>query len=320
MKTSSPSAQTFHLSAARIFGLGLLTTACAFSWGCSADGDGSGDSGSGGTAAGGGSDVGSSGGTATSGGNTGAGGTVAGAGGGTASGGAPGGTGCASATICDDFEGGIDPAWGIQPDSTPAPSVDASKGANGSSSSLKVVGSSQQSFVTLPVPAQAFYVRTYVNFQQSTAEMSGHGWFIVGSDNVTSGGGAQMRMGSSGNHTTGKQIDFNVYGGGCNGEKTQFSVGASDGAAGWSNTPHPAVQFDKDKWYCVEAFFDGPNNEFRYWIDGTEVPGLHVTEATMCDNWAPTYTHVKIGAGANGDIGSIWYDDLGVSTTRIGCP
>jgi hypothetical protein len=268
---------------------------------------------------------------ATGGSLTGTGGAVLGSGGatgGASSGGTGSGTGgtvvgadpCETATICDDFEDGIDPAWGVQPDSNPAPVTDTTKGAKGSTTSLKITGTSNQAFITLPVPSQSFYVRAYVNFEKSTDEMTGHGWFIVGADNVTSGAGNQMRMGSSGNHGDGNQLDFNVYGNTCTGEKTQFSNGASDGAAGWNNTPYAQVKFDHDTWYCVEAFFNGTGDEFQYWIDGVEVPGLHVTEATMCTNWSPTYTHIKFGAGANSNLGNIWYDDVAVSTTRIGCP
>lgn len=305
----SPRSLTIGLA---FFGLSSLT------WACSASDTGSVDAGSGGSIDGAGGGLVGTGGAATGGAGPASGGTASG---GDGSGGIPGADGCDAATICDDFEDGIDALWGVQPDSNPAPAVDTTKGANGSTSSLMVTGTSQQAFITLPVPGQTFYVRAFVNFEQSTEEMSGHGWFIVGADNTTSGGGAQMRMGSSSNHSpTGKQIDFNVYGGGCTGEKTQFSCGASDGAAGWNNTPYDVVKFEKDTWYCVEALFDGPNDEFHYWIDGAPVPGLDVTAATMCADWSPTYTHVKIGAGANSNLGNIWYDDVGVSTTRIGCP
>jgi hypothetical protein len=237
--------------------------------------------------------------------------------GGDAQGGAGPVTGCASAVICDDFEDGLDAGWEIQMDSQPPPEVDTTKAASGSAS-LRVDGTSQQSFVAVPVPAQAFYVRARMNFAQSTEQMNGHGWFIVAADNVTSGSGNQMRWGSSGNHGH-KEIDFNVYGNTCNGEKTQFSDGASDGASGWENIQYESVLLQADQWYCVEAFFNGPGHEFQLWIDGQEVPGLHVTEATMCPAWSPTYTHVKFGAGANSNIGNIWYDDVAVSESRVGC-
>jgi hypothetical protein len=237
----------------------------------------------------------------------------------TSTGGSGDGSGCANAAVCDDFESGtLSADWIIQMDSTPAPEIDSAKGANGSSSSLKTTGTSQQSFVAREVPGQAFYTRAYMNFEQSTAQMTGHGWFIVGATNVTSGNEEQMRFGSSGNHGH-NEIDFNVYGPSCGGEKTQFSDGASDGGAGWQGNTFDSVLFDANTWYCVEAFFNGPGNEFQLWVDGEEVPGLHVTEATMCAGWSPTYTHIKFGAGANSTIGAIWYDDVAVSQTRVGC-
>lgn len=253
-----------------------------------------------------------------------AGGGVSGGGGAPAAGGsggvpAGGGAGdCAGAVLCDHFEGTMNAAWMVQPASDPMPTLDSAKGANGSSGSLKVIGTSTQAFLTYPVPGQAFYVRAYMNFETGTKDLAGHGWFIVGADNVTQGGGAQMRFGASGNHGH-RELDFNVYGGGCSGEKTQFSDGASDGAAGWNNTPFPQTNLAADKWYCIEAFFNGTGHEFQLWIDETEVQGLHVTEQTMCAGWAPHYTHVKIGAGANSNLGAIWYDDVAVSTSRIHC-
>ena len=268
------------------------------------DGDGDGDSPTG------------SGGALATGGAAGVGGSPAAGG----SGGSPGGDPCTTAALCDDFEGGMDPAWSIQMDSQPQPVVDTTKGANGSSSSLRTTGTTQQSFVTFPVPGQQLYVRTYMNFENATSTISPHGWYIVGADNVTSGGGAQMRFGSSGNHGHGSsELDFNVYNGGCTGEKTQFSDGASDGNQGWGNTTDDVLNFEANTWYCVETYFNGTGHEFRFWVDGTEHQGLHVTEATMCDAWAPTYTHVKLGAGANGDVGDVWFDDVVISTSPIGC-
>lgn len=247
-----------------------------------------------------------------------AGGAAAEAGGSLGSGGDLAADPCDSAAICDDFEGGMDAGWIVQPDSVPAPVIDTTKAKNGSSS-LKVTGTSQQAFVAFPVPAQAFYTRAYMNFEQNTLDMSGHGWFVVAADNVTSGGESQIRFGSSTNHGH-AEVDMNFYAPTCGGgEKTQFSDGASDGGAGWNGETTDRVNFTAGQWYCVEVYFNGPGNEAQVWVDRSALPGLHVTEASMCAGWAPNFTHIKFGAGANGNIGSIWYDDVAVSTTRIGC-
>lgn len=230
-----------------------------------------------------------------------------------------GGDPCATASLCDDFEGGLDPAWQIQPDSTPVPMVDSTKGANGSSSSVVVEVTSQQSFIAAPVPGQSFYVRTYMMLEQSTTMASGHAWFIVGADSLSQGSGAQMRFGASTNHGH-AETDFNVYGSpSCSGEKTHFSDGANDAAQGWQNTTDEIMNLDADKWYCVEAFFNGDQDEFQLWVDDVEHEGLHVTAEKMCPDWSPTYTHIKLGGGANGNFGKIWYDDVVVSTSRVGC-
>ena len=225
---------------------------------------------------------------------------------------------CNGAPICEDFESGMDSVWQIQNNSVPAPEIDGSKGANGSARSLKTVGTSTQSFIAVEVPAQAFYTRAYMNFEKKTQDMGGHGWFIVAADNVSQGDQTQIRFGASSNHGH-PELDMNVYSAVCGGEKTQFSDGASDGGAGWNGSTTEPVNLDAGTWYCVEIYFDGAGNESQLWVDGTELTGLNVTEDSMCSGWSPTYTHIKFGAGANGNIGSIWYDDVAVSTTRIGC-
>lgn len=239
-------------------------------------------------------------------------------GGGPAAGGTTSGDPCVTASLCDGFEGGMDEAWEIQPNSTPAPVVDSTKGANGSSSSLMVEVTTQQSFVAAAVPAQSFYVRTYMMFEKGTAMASGHAWFIVGADSLSQGSGAQMRFGASSNHGH-PETDFNVYGDTCSGEKTHFSDGANDAAQGWENTTDEILNLDANKWYCVEAFFNGDGDEFQLWVDDVEHEGFHVTAAKMCPNWAPTYSYIKLGGGANGNFGKVWYDDVAVSTSRVGC-
>jgi hypothetical protein len=230
----------------------------------------------------------------------------------------PGGSGCEGAAFCDDFEDGIDAAWVVQKDSTPPPAVDSTKAKSGTSS-MVVSGTSQQAFLAYPVPAQKFYARAFVNFEKGTLDVGGHGWFIVAANNVTSGEESQIRWGASANHGH-PEIDMNVYAGTCGGEKTQFSDGASDGGAGWNGTTTESVLLNANEWYCVEIMFDGPSHEAQVWIDDVEATGLHVTEASMCPAWSPTYTHIKFGAGANANVGNVWYDEVAVSTTPIGCP
>jgi hypothetical protein len=264
---------------------------------------------SGGADGSGGALIGTGGGAATGGG--------VGTGGAPATGGGSGSVGCAGAEFCDDFEGSIDAAWLVQKDSVPAPALDTTKAHSGTGS-MKVKNSSSQSFLAYPVPAQKFYARAYVNFSKGTADVTGHAWYIVATDNVTQGEENQIRFGASSNHGH-PELDMNVYAGTCSGEKTQFSDGGTDGNGGWNNTTTDPVLLSADTWYCVEILFDSVAHESRVWINDTELTGLHVTETSMCSAWAPPYTHIKFGAGSNGDDSDIWYDDVAVSTNPIGC-
>ncbi len=306
------SAEPAERSRTSVSGSGGTSTSSGGSAGAVAGGA-AGSSGSGGTTAGTGGAAGSNAGT-SSGGNAGTGG------GGGGSGGTTGGDPCAGAAICDDFEAAtIDSAWTPQMDSTPAPALDTTKFHSGAQS-VKFVGSSQQSFLVAPVPAQAFRIRAYVNFENATTSQSGHSWFIVAADNATSGMASQIRLGQSTQDGT-PMLDLNVY---STQEHTQFSNGAGDGCNGcWTNKPNSPFQFAADTWYCVEAFYNGPANEFQVWVDEEEVVGLHVTPTTMAlangGTWSPTYQYIKLGFGANTNPGAVWYDDVIVSTSAIGC-
>jgi len=71
-------------------------------------------------------------------------------------------------------------------------------------------------------------------------------------------------------------------------------------------------------WYCVEAHFG--NGEFQVWVDGVEVPHMHVTDWNgRLATWSVTYNVGKIGGQGNGNLGQVWWDDVAYSLERIGC-
>jgi hypothetical protein len=93
--------------------------------------------------------------------------------------------------------------------------------------------------------------------------------------------------------------------------------------------------FPTGAWTCVGFEFDGPNNEMHFWLNGTEVPELHVlgnaktaqtcTVASVDGRWlAPTFDNVSVGwesyqndtAGAH----DAWIDDVILDDKPIGCP
>jgi len=62
------------------------------------------------------------------------------------------------------------------------------------------------------------------------------------------------------------------------------------------------------------------------WVNDAEVTAMHVTDfrgspgAAARTMWSPTYNFIKIGANDyDANLGHIWYDDVVVATSRVGC-
>lgn len=83
-------------------------------------------------------------------------------------------------------------------------------------------------------------------------------------------------------------------------------------------------------WSCAEWFFDGPNMEMRFWLDGREITSLHVTQSGVgCQGqssdylWtAPEFNRIDVGweSYQTDEERSIWIDDVVISSSKIGCP
>jgi hypothetical protein len=183
--------------------------------------------------------------------------------------------------------------------------------------------------VGFPVAGNAFYVRVFINWDKATTMISGHSGFIVGAA-ARDNSGTEVRLGlSSKGPGSVPRMDLNLIGAtdGAGGEVTRYSNGYTDGGNP-GDFPGVGFQFAANRWYCVEAFFNGAasGSEFRVWVDDAELTDMHVTDfrgntsgapRTM---WAPTYRYLKIGAQTyDADLGRIWYDDVVVATQKVGC-
>lgn len=275
----------------------------------------------------------SSGGAAGSGGSTTSGGS--GTGGGSA-GSAGGGGYTGKVIVVDDFDKSAalaapDPAkWrGPSVGDSNQPVIDSSR-SHSPPNSLKVTGTSigNGSFLVplmgaLPTADNRFFVRVYVSFEKATSAITGHIGFIVGADSRDNSG-TELRLGiSTPPGFPSAMLDLNLQnpkdGGG--GEVTRFSNGYTTGG---NPLNMPGFTLEANRWYCVESLFDGGMNEFRVWIDDSEVTALHVTDfsanSTPRTRWAPSFSVLKIGVqNYGGDAGQIWYDDVVVGSERIRC-
>jgi hypothetical protein len=77
----------------------------------------------------------------------------------------------------------------------------------------------------------------------------------------------------------------------------------------------PGVVFTPMVWTCVEALFDPAKMIFDIWVEGKEVPDLHVLDWKQ-DPLGSFHFGFEKYAGPDADI---WYDDIAVSTQPIGC-
>lgn len=290
----------------------------------------------GGGAVNGGSTSGGTGGTLATGGASGSttiagsGGLSAGGGGsaGVAGGGAGGGSagsgavGCGSLPLCDDFEG---VAAGAAPDpskwtatvlsdcmSTAAkPLVDDSQHHSGTRS-LKVAGTAAFCDYAMVGNSTAFkaignvvYGRYYVRFE--TALPAGHTAFMIFPDTMS---GHSLRMGGQNS-----ALQWN--------RQSDDATLPSQSPAGIALSKVPPV----GAWMCLEFMIDQAQGFISTWVDGNLVTGLVADGMPTADvdmawgtAYKPSLTGFNIG-WQNYGAGpmNLWFDDVALSATRIGC-
>ncbi|TDV57356.1 hydrolase [Actinophytocola oryzae] len=88
-----------------------------------------------------------------------------------------------------------------------------------------------------------------------------------------------------------------------------------------------SVPFPLNTWTCVEFAITG--SELRTWVDGTEVAGLHADATPTQDvdsqwlrrgNWRPSLTDFRFGWESYGQgSDTLWFDDVALAQSRVGC-
>ena len=220
-----------------------------------------------------------------------------------------GGTVC-KAELCESFEnvpegGKPDPAlW-----TTPADiKVDSLHPALGGMRSLHMPPrGTGGSYITetkiIPGGGKTFYGRLLFWFEQLPLQKPGslYHWVMI----APQGGGMNLRIGGHVERDGTNWIRFNP--GGPGGE-----TGLSDLTA----------IMDAKRWYCLEWYFDTPNNEARFWFDGQERPVLHWKDSVAGWHFPPGGI-TQIGFGFEEYQGSppfeLFIDEIALGTQRIGC-
>jgi hypothetical protein len=82
-------------------------------------------------------------------------------------------------------------------------------------------------------------------------------------------------------------------------------------------------------WHCVEVAIDGAAGTLQTWFDGAKVAGLEVGPSASSDadgewvrdgGWRPKLTDARFGwESYAGESETLWFDDIALGPTRIGC-
>ena len=245
--------------------------------------------------------------------------SVAGAGGNSASAGAPasagaGGRGSPCHTrsgmlACDDFEAatlGMAPtgSWSAVINGDGVVAVDDSVPAHSGSKSVHVRGAGYQTFLVyhdaarLPQASGRFFVRAFVRLAE--AMTGGHNTFVLADTFAAPNVGNALRLGEQ------NSMLMMTVGGDAHGYLSNQN---------YYNDHLPGVVFKTTEYSCLELLLDSPQAEIEVWVDGIDVPDLHVTGLAH-ENYDALRFGFEKYAGPESDI---WYDDIAIGTERIGC-
>jgi hypothetical protein len=71
----------------------------------------------------------------------------------------------------------------------------------------------------------------------------------------------------------------------------------------------------KNTWHCMEAMFDGATGNVQVYADGTQI-----IDATAWANAKAAFNTFEFGyANYHDPAASVWYDDVAIGTSRLGC-
>lgn len=209
--------------------------------------------------------------------------------------------------LSDDFEGGRDPQWTESEVGGGAGTftVDTTLGANGSSSSMRIdANNAFHTMLQFALPqavrdADELFGRVFLRLA-ATPNAAHFIWVEVG---TAQNDQHEMRLG----HNVGRL------------QSNHFLNGEQD-------IRDQNRQLVGEQWYCLEFFMDNSPEELRVWLDGEETalsttnyvagPGAEGNGNPVPD-FIPPLEAFRIGWELQN--GNVWFDDVALSSARIGC-
>ncbi len=215
--------------------------------------------------------------------------------------------------ICDDFEAAdaqswpSGSAWEIQQVGQGTVEVDSSVAAHSGTRSIHVHGGDddyQTMFVhegaPLPSPEQRLYLRAYLRLAEPM--QSGHNTYFK-AGYYPDGSGTDPYETRVGVHE--QMLDIN---------QQEGDRGYLSNEAFWQDMViGPGLV--AGEWRCVEVLLDHANTEIDVWLESQEIPDLHHLDWLQDDYDTVSFGFEKYAGPAT----DVWYDDVAISTERIGC-
>jgi hypothetical protein len=218
--------------------------------------------------------------------------------------------GCPGFTFCEDFEAAaLASTWSI--DSNQGTAVlDTSKFARGAKSlhvNIKSGGGNRalltqtQSF---PAANNSFFGRAFV-FAKSPLPKVHTG--IFSANGAITGGNAEVRFGLDHegvlqpNYWTNTGVEYGIF------------------------NSLPPTKLPTDVWACLEWEYRGSANELHFFLNGAEMTEIQVLSTQMPSWKAPAFAAFQMGMilfqsdTATASSFDVWFDEVGLSPTRIGC-
>ncbi len=228
--------------------------------------------------------------------------------------------GCTGAVLCDGFEnlaaGTPTGSWTLSfPNCSGAgtAAIDTTTAHSGGKS-LKVTGAAGYCNHVFVSPTQSlstigpvWYARFYV--RHTTALPPDHVAFLAMKD--ANDGGNDLRMGGQNS-----ALQWN--------RQSDDATLPDQSPAGVAQS----VPLPTNQWTCLEFMVNGTAGTMDTWVNGTQVPGLHedgvktqdVDDQWLGRSWHPSLTDFRIGWEAYGNgSDTLWYDDVALGSSRIGC-
>ena len=216
--------------------------------------------------------------------------------------------GRAGLTFCETFEALPAGATVASASWTPAINGDGEvviddQVAHGGAHSLKVHGSGFSTFLVLsgggfPPTTGPLHVRLFMRLAE--AMTGGHNTFLVADTQAAPGAGNSFRLGEMN-----AMLMYTVNG------DTHGALANEN----YYNDHLPGAALGPLTWSCLELVLDHQKPEVAVTLDGKSVTDLHHVD------WAlDAYDTLRFGFEKYaGPVGDVWYDDIAVGTTSLGC-